>query len=170
MNQRYVAGALVFVALLLTGMGYVIAYRPDLLNICPLPYSYENSHCLDLHTLKGIVFPLMELKYVLPSFLILFCIRADVFKLWWKFAVPFALFLLYSTLNISPEGSGGWAYVGITRTQAASFSALWLTTSSLMLIAAKTWRPKWRAYYTIPVILLVSLIGLMFAGVRTFFF
>ena len=154
MKQKIIAGALFVVALLLIGAGYLIAYRPDLLGICSLPYSYENSHCLDLDTLQGFVFPMVEIKFLLPLFLLLFFIRADVFKLWWKFALGFALWSFYVLYGTSPLGSGG--IMSYSRTEYTAFLSLWFLLASLLLIGVKTFRPTWPAYAIVPFAFLAS--------------
>lgn len=154
MKQKIIAGALFVVALLLIGAGYLIAYRPDLLGICPLLYPDQSYYCLDQVIIRSIAFPLMELEFLLPLFLLVAFIRADVFKLWWKFALPFGLFLAILAFGHDPFGG----MFENSRREATSFCTIWFVISSLLLIASKTWFVRWRAYYTIPVAIIFSLV------------
>ncbi len=157
MKQKIIAAGLVVVSLILIGVGYVLAKDPSLFGLCD-PGSTLN--CLDQSIKWGIGETLYLGIQSLPIlFLVTFFVRPDVFRLWWKFALPFAIFAFWVVIGISPWGGGG--FMSYSRTEYTRFFSLWLTSSSLILIALKTFRPHWRAYYTIPAALILSFAGLL---------
>lgn len=156
-KQKIIAGALVVCSLLLIEVGYIILFHPNILDIC---LQYFSNSCDKTYVVSGIGDPLYYGIRSLPVlFLVVFFVRWDVFQLWWKFALPFTLFIFWFVIGVSPEGGGG--FMSYWRSEYTRFFSLWLTSSSLILIAFKTFRPHWHTYFTIPAALLLSFAGLL---------
>lgn len=165
MRQKYIVALLFVLSLVAIGVGYIVWRVPDVVGICDFRPTPEMGHCVEHDFLVGIIHPITELIYIPTLFLILFFVRHDVFKLWWKFALPFGLLLFFLVAN---HGLGGDGFLSFSRSEYTRPIAMWFVVTSLLLIALKTWRPRWKAYVTIPFALIAAYLGVAYLFLTNF--